>query len=106
MVLGKKRKRLFERYREELLTDRNDGRLQPAKSIEYGLKYFAKLMKRQDGDISLALASYNAGPSRIKTYKGIPPFEETITFRNRVLQYYRDYTERTNVLVKTVQNTH
>jgi soluble lytic murein transglycosylase-like protein len=104
MVLGKKRKRLYEKYRNELLEIRADSRLQPAKSIEYGLKYFARLMKSQEGDISLALASYNAGPSRIRMYNGIPPFEETITFRNRVLEYYRAYVERAKELIKTTQN--
>lgn len=106
LVLGKKRKRLFERYRRELLENRADSRLKPTKAIEYGLKYFARLMKNQEGDISLALASYNAGPSRIRTYKGIPPFEETITFRNRVMEYYRDYLEKARETIKTSQNTY
>jgi hypothetical protein len=105
-VLGKKRKKLFERYRKELLENRADSRLKPTKAIEYGLKYFARLMKNQQGDISLALASYNAGPSRIRAYNGIPPFEETITFRNRVMEYYRDYLEKARKTLKTSQNTY
>ncbi len=104
LALGKKRKRLYERYRKELLENRADSRLKPTKAIEYGLRYFARLMKNQEGDISLALASYNAGPSRIQTYKGIPPFEETITFRNRVMKYYRDYVEKAREPIKTSQN--
>jgi len=89
--LGRKREELFNRYKKELLGDLTDERLDPAKAIEYGLIYFAKLMKAQQGDISLALASYNAGPHRIQEYNGIPPYNETVTFRNRILQYYRDY---------------
>ena len=54
-------------------------------------------MKNQKGDISLALASYNAGPNRVKKYKGIPPYRETIRFRNRVLNYYRDYLRKLNM---------
>ncbi|MBN1849372.1 MAG: transglycosylase SLT domain-containing protein [Deltaproteobacteria bacterium] len=104
LVLGKKRKRLYDKYRNELLALRADSRLQPSEAIEYGLKYFARLMKNQEGDISLALASYNAGPSRISTYNGIPPFEETVTFRNKVLRYYRAYLERTKDPIKTTQN--
>ncbi|MDB9823168.1 lytic transglycosylase domain-containing protein [Deltaproteobacteria bacterium] len=92
--LGQKREKLFNRYKKELLGDRTDERLDPAKAIEYGLIYFAKLMKAQKGDISLALASYNAGPHRVKEYKGIPPYNETVTFRNRILKYYRDYLGR------------
>jgi len=52
------------------------------------------LMKKQKGDISLALASYNAGPHRVREFNGIPPYEETVHFRNRVLQYYREYLRK------------
>jgi len=94
LVFRRKKEKLFARYRKKLLQKRNDDRLQPAKSIEYGLNYFAGLMKDQKGDISLALASYNAGPHRVEKFKGIPPYEETVHFRNRVLQYYREYLKK------------
>ena len=51
-------------------------------------------MKAQKGDMSLALASYNAGPHRVKQYNGIPPYRETVHFRNLVLKYYRDYLRK------------
>jgi hypothetical protein len=92
--LGLKRAELYNRYKKDLLEEKSDGRLEPAKAIEYGLLYFARQMKAQEGDISLALASYNAGPHRIKEYKGIPPYEETIGFRNRILKYYHDYLQK------------
>jgi hypothetical protein len=91
---GKKRARLFSRYKKELLDKVKDDRLNPAKAIEHGYKYFSEMMKIQKGDMSLALASYNAGPHRVKQYKGIPPFAETISFRNSVLGYYREYLKR------------
>jgi soluble lytic murein transglycosylase-like protein len=77
-----------------LVEDRTDERLEPAKAIEYGLNYFAELMKMQQGDISLALASYNAGPHRVEEHGGIPPYEETVGFRNGILKYYREYISR------------
>jgi soluble lytic murein transglycosylase-like protein len=92
--LGEKRKKLFNRYKKELLKRNTDDRLKPANAIEYGLIYFAELLKKQKGDISLALASYNAGPHRIKEYGGIPPFNETVGFRNKVLKYYMDYLDK------------
>jgi hypothetical protein len=92
--LGQERETLIKKYKKELLTERTDERLDPAKAIEYGLIYFARLMEAQKGDISLALASYNAGRQRVEEYKGIPPFSETIGFRNGVLQCYYDYLER------------
>jgi len=88
---GRERSMLFRRYKKELLKKDRDDRLKPGKSIEYGYKYFSGLMKAQDGDISLALASYNAGPHRVKQYNGIPPYRETVSFRNIVLKYYREY---------------
>jgi len=94
LTLGKKREKLFAKYRRELLEKRADDRLQPSLAIEYGLTYFSRLMKAQKGDMSLALASYNAGPNRVRKFKGIPPYEETVFFRNRVLEFYRDYLSR------------
>ena len=88
---GRKRSMLFRRYKRELLKKDRDDRLKPGKAIEYGYKYFSELMKAQDGDISLALASYNAGPHRVKQYNGIPPYKETVSFRNMVLKYYREF---------------
>ena len=92
--LGRERETLIKRYKKELLTEQTDERLDPAKAIEYGLIYFARLMKAQQGDISLALASYNAGEQRVEEYKGIPPFSETVGFRNGVLQCYYDYLSK------------
>jgi len=92
--LGKKKASLLARYRRELLQKRTDDRFQPALAIECGLRYFSRLMMNQKGDISLALASYNAGPHRVKQFKGIPPYKETVRFRNRVLNYYQDYMRK------------
>jgi len=96
ITLGKTRETLFNKYKKELLKEQSDDRLKAEKSIEFGLKYFAGLLKDQEGDMSLALASYNAGPHRIKEYSGIPPFDETVGFRNKVLKFYRDYVSRIN----------
>ena len=91
---GDKRKKLYRRYKRELLSKGADDRLDPGLAIKYGFKYFADIMKQQDGDISLALAAYNAGPHRVKQLNGIPPYAETVGFRNRIIEYYRDYLRR------------
>ncbi|MEJ2725567.1 MAG: lytic transglycosylase domain-containing protein [Deltaproteobacteria bacterium] len=96
LAYGRKKDKLYLKYKRQLLQKRSDDRLKPSLAIEYGFKYFARLMKAQEGDISLALASYNAGPQRVKQYKGIPPFEETVQFRNKVLEFYREYLEEVN----------
>lgn len=94
--IGHKRVKMFSKYRRELLIDGADDRLDPQKAIEHGFRYFLKMMKIQKGDISLALASYNAGPYSVKRHKGIPPYSETVSFRNIVLRYYRDYIRGLN----------
>jgi membrane-bound lytic murein transglycosylase MltF len=90
----RERTKLFSQYKQEILKMGTDDRLDPHKAIKYGYKYFARMMTKQKGDISLALASYNAGPHRVKQYNGIPPYAETVNFRNKVLKYYREYLER------------
>jgi soluble lytic murein transglycosylase-like protein len=94
LVFKQKRIKFYARYRRELLRKQTDDRLDPQKAIKYGFRFFAGLLQKQRGDISLALASYNAGPHRIKQYKGIPPYDETVGFRNGVLRYYRDYMRK------------
>ena len=91
---GKKRADLYEKYKKELINNKKDDRLDSSLAIESGYLYFTKLMKSQKGDISLALAAYNAGSRRVRENKGIPPYDETVSFRNRILQYYYEYLDR------------
>ena len=49
-------------------------------------QYLKMMLVRFDGDESLAVAAYNAGPSAVEEFKGIPPFNETITHVQRVLE--------------------
>ncbi|MBN1906599.1 MAG: transglycosylase SLT domain-containing protein [Deltaproteobacteria bacterium] len=90
---GEKRKELLKKYKKELADGKNDDRFDAQKVIEAGYTYFTRLMKSNNGDISLALASYNAGQHRVKEFDGLPPFSETIGFRNLILQYYSEYLE-------------
>jgi soluble lytic murein transglycosylase-like protein len=101
LLCKKKRVELYKRYKRELLSGGKDERLDPRKAIEAGYRLFSELMKEQRGDISLALAAYNAGSRVVKKYKGLPPYSETVTFRNRVLRYYREYLNRMGWTAKT-----
>lgn len=48
----------------------------PKANLTGSAKYFTKMLL-QFGSLELALAAYNAGPDRVRQYKGVPPFEET-----------------------------
>ena len=58
----------------------------PGENIDGGVKYFRKMLDQFDGDIKLALASYNAGPAAVKKYNGIPPYSETQNYVDSVLR--------------------
>lgn len=59
----------------------------PAQNIMGGAKYLRQMLDYFNGDVSLALAAYNAGAGAVQKYGGIPPYAETQAYVKRVLQY-------------------
>lgn len=60
-------------------------------NINGGSRYLALLLARFNGDIDLACAAYNSGPSTVAQYNGIPPYPETQAYVQRVKILYSRY---------------
>jgi len=67
-----------------------DNAFEPAQNVFGGTAYLREMIHRF-GDLSRALAAYNAGPRAVDRYGGIPPYPETQAYVERVLTYYRRY---------------
>ncbi len=65
------------------VTDPYDAR----QNIMGGTKYLRQNLDRFNGNVSLALAAYNAGPNAVQKYGGIPPYQETQNYVRIVTSY-------------------
>ncbi|ODP34510.1 lytic transglycosylase domain-containing protein [Pandoraea sp. ISTKB] len=61
----------------------------PAENVRAGASYVRWLLSRFDGDVSLALAAYNAGEGAVLRYgRQVPPFPETQKYVRKVMAGY------------------
>jgi soluble lytic murein transglycosylase-like protein len=65
----------------------------PAQSLDGAARYLRGLLGQFGGDVSKALAAYNAGEGNVKKYGGIPPFTETRAYVPAVLAAYDTYRQ-------------
>jgi len=65
----------------------------PEDNIRGGTRYLSQLLTEFDGDYELAAAAYNAGPTAVYKFGGVPPYDETQEYVRRVKILYRRYNQ-------------
>jgi hypothetical protein len=64
----------------------------PRQNVNGGVKYLSMLLDRFNGNVALALAGYNAGPTAVARHRGIPPFRETRGYVQKIRALVSDTT--------------
>lgn len=62
-----------------------------AQSIDAGARHLKTLLRRYQGDLTLAAAAYNAGVGAVARYGGVPPYRETLTYVAKVQALHARY---------------
>ncbi len=62
----------------------------PRENIDGGVRYLKQMITSFGGDVTKALAAYNAGPAAVTQYNGVPPYAETQNYVAKVLQIYKN----------------
>lgn len=62
----------------------------PEQNIMGGAQYMSRLLEKYNGNLSYAIAAYNAGSGNVDKYGGIPPFNETQNYVAKVLRYLEE----------------
>lgn len=61
----------------------------PQQNVAGGTQYLQWQLQDFRGDLTLALAAYNAGPAAVRRWGGVPPYGETIQYVNSIMTDYQ-----------------
>jgi soluble lytic murein transglycosylase-like protein len=83
--------------------------LDPEENIKGGMAYLRWLLAFFKGDVTLVAAAYNAGEGAVEKYRGIPPYQETVSYVEKIRMRYKksthpyqsDIVNRTSVIVSS-----
>ncbi len=67
----------------------------PRQNIFGGTRYLRFLANTFSGDLVLTVAAYNAGEGAVQRYRGVPPYDETRRYVQRVLHHYYNFRNGT-----------
>jgi len=62
----------------------------PAQNLDGGARHLGQLLTLYGGDLTRALAAYNAGEGAVERHGGVPPYRETRAYVKKVLQRYQE----------------
>lgn len=65
----------------------------PYQNIMGGTKYLRQMLDTFNGNMTKAIAAYNAGPGAVMQSGGIPPYQETQNYVSIVLDNYQRYRQ-------------
>lgn len=63
--------------------------LDPEQNLDGGTRHLRELVALYGGDLTRALAAYNAGAGAVARHGGVPPFRETRDYVRKVLRLYQ-----------------
>lgn len=77
----------------------------PEQNVWGGTRYLRSMLDRFGGDVTKAVAAYNAGPNAVESHNGVPPYAETQSYVENVLNSYQQYKNAQQSPVRPIDTT-